>query len=141
MLTMAMHRYLQTMAGSGYEWTDQPSSRPSSLARVGLADFLKTYSGSLCAMCGTFAERGEIAHVVSCGPNKKGFYPGNLAWCCEDCNDIDAELWKVIPYDKIRHPELIPATWPSKSELEILGQDVRAEKKAGIAFKKRIRGI
>jgi hypothetical protein len=145
MLTREQHSRLVSLAGQDFSWPaggSKPTSKDG--VRLGLSRFIEQYANGLCVLCGLF-DGVEIAHIVSSGKgngsNAKGYIPGNLGWTCRVCNLVDGEQWKVIPYDSIRHPELIPSVWPSRAELSDYGLAARLDKETDIQRVRQARRI
>lgn len=131
-------------AGPDYTWP-AGGSRPTLMVRNGLYAFLASHAGMRCAFCGEYTTDGYACHIVSSGrtghDGRKGYLPGNLAWGCADCNEIDRANGPVIEFNSIAFPELIPTVWPSRKELEKEGTRIAQEKSDKREAKKRIRGM
>lgn len=133
------------LAGPEYTWTGAGASRPTLMVRNGLFAFLAEYADRVCVFCGERTEQGYACHIVSSGrtghDGRSGYLPGNLAYGCEDCNEIDRQNGPVIEFSTIRHPELIPTEWPKRSELAERGEAIGIERRARRELKKAKRGM
>jgi hypothetical protein len=136
MLTQSILARLTRLAGEGYRW-DIPANtaRLSSDPRAGLRVWLASFQNGKCAFCGeALDERFDICHVVSGGENRKGWYEGNLAAGCRECNELDGANGPVIAFETIVRPDLIPQEWPA---IPVLARAGRAAKQETLARKER----
>lgn len=140
--TEATHKTLTLMAGPDHAW-EGTGSRPTSDTRAGLFAFLADYANGICAFCGMYSDNGEICHVISAGPKRKGFVPANLVWGCMECNDIDGEAggFSDVSFGSITRADLIPTVWPTTSELTKRGIEIKKARAEAKQIKKEIRGI
>lgn len=133
-----------TLATPDYSWPNG-GSRPTLMVRNGLFAFLASFAGMRCVFCGEHTDKGYACHIVSSGrtghDGRKGYLPGNLAYGCEDCNEIDRGNGPVIAFDSILHPELIPTEWPARKELELQGIAIGIAKNAKREVKRQKRGM
>lgn len=142
MFTAELIMRLAHMAGVDYLWEGVKGYRLSSDPRAGLRLWLATVQNDTCAFCGdALGVDWELCHIVSGGPNKKGWLPGNIAAGCNVCNDIDAKAHAVIPFHTINRPELIPSEWPDITILSRMGKAEKVEKENRAKEKRMRRGM
>lgn len=140
--TQATHQTLALMAGPDHAW-EGTGSRPTSDTRAGLFAFLADYANGICAFCGMHSNNGEVCHIISAGPKRKGFVPANLVWGCLECNDIDGEAggYADVEFDSIKRVDLIPTMWPTMSELTKRGIAIKKDRMTTKQIKREIRGM
>lgn len=141
MLTVETIVYMTRLAGADFRWTATDDVRGgkgyrlSSLPRLGLRLWLAQQADYRCVFCGhptpvfdpiTGESIGELCHIVSRGPDKRGWLAGNIGWGCSGCNDWQALRGPVVEFVGIAHPERIPTEWPSIPTLTRMGMDYRA---------------
>lgn len=117
MLTRSIIAQHVAWAGVDYMWNGgpRPGHRLSAAPRRGLRQWLWEFSGGLCVFCDDEVpfEEFEMCHIVSRGPEKRGWLPGNIATGCAHCNITQAFLGPIVEFDSIKRPDLIPTEWPS----------------------------
>ena len=129
-------------AGPAFTWdATTGTSRPEVTLRAGITDFLREYAENLCAFCGEDATTGEVCHLVSGGKGRKGWIETNLAWGCDDCNDIDGARGPVVSFATILRADLVPTSWEDGPTLRARGERVLAAREAARARKAALRGM
>lgn len=112
---------LVSLAGPDYMWTAstgghrKATRHPSTgeNVRAGLKRFIAEYAGYRCVACGDAValDAGEVAHIVSRGPNRRGFLPSNLFWSCSACNaqqKVAGPIVDISTLDLTRIPQEFP---------------------------------
>lgn len=142
MLTRDRVTELVDMAGADYSWPVVGVHRLSSDARAGLRAWLGEVQNGVCAFCDEPLNEGwDICHIVSGGPQRKGWAEGNLAAGCRECNLLDARNGMVVAYETIIRRDLIPATWPAIVDLTDMGRQIKCEQELAKAAKAAKRGM
>lgn len=108
----------EAMAGEGFSWPDRGGNRPPSsyMGRTGfrdiLRDDLRTRQGDICFACGDALNGGgEFCHIVSRGPVRKGWLPGNIAIGHAACNEMQKEAGEVVHISDMVRPDVVPTEW------------------------------
>lgn len=116
MLTQEVIEGFVALAGDDFSYAGvRGGHRPTSKVREPLRLDLFSRQGGLCPVCGDgmadTVEDREFNHVVSAGPDKRGYFPGNVfvghPACNTRCERVHGE---VIPLDALR-ADLIPMEW------------------------------
>lgn len=138
MLTRERYNLLIAMAGAQFLWGGQ-YARPASNLRPGLYAFLKEYAKSFCVFCEAYDDNGEICHIVSGtstvnseGRQRRGYIQGNIGYGCRMCNEIQAIDGRIVDYDSIARPDLIPVIWPDNAALKTRTERLQWEKAQAI---------
>jgi hypothetical protein len=95
-------------------------SRPPMPRRRFIQRILMQATGNRCTVCGEPAiaglasgnpSRGVMAHIKPAGNGRNGYFPGNLMWACESCNDADKgiDLTDSVPHFALA--DTIPLVW------------------------------
>lgn len=125
MLTDALVSSLVSLAGPDFLYTGvRGCGRPSAKGmgkgspRVGLRAYLWSAQGGLCVHCGEAValEDAHTAHVVSRGPEVRGFLPGNLMVTHGKCNaEQRDEIGPVVKPEHLARPDLVVTEWPVRT--------------------------
>lgn len=100
-------------------------SRPNNILRNAIAAFLFAFSPN-CVVCNKETEMGlsskchnafQIGHIIPGGTKRLGWFAGNLATMCRECNEYigDRDCTPFIPLFK--NAAGIPAIWPANNAL------------------------
>lgn len=121
MITQDMISAFADMAGADFSWSGtRGGHRPTAKLREPMrADWL-TRQGGICPVCGDPVVNGETNHVVSQGPSKRGYFPGNVFNGCASCNTrCEREYGAIIPVIAFARPDVIPMEWTPKPVLRM----------------------
>lgn len=117
MLSIDAIEGMRALAGSDYSWSSSRGGhRPTAKVREPLRSDLYSRQGGVCPVCGDMmgddVSDREFNHVVSAGPDKRGYFPLNVFVGHPACNTMCERVHgEVIPLEGFKRPDLIPAEW------------------------------
>jgi len=86
--------------------------------RIGLRLWLAVEQGGICPACGdALDESAEYFHIVSRGPQVRGFIPGNVIVAHSVCNTRAKDRGPIVWTADLARPDLVPLTWPARADL------------------------
>lgn len=112
------------MAGPDFLWAGvRGSSRPASDVRTALREDLKARQGGLCFACGeALGDEGEFCHIVSRGPKRLGWMPGNIGIGHAVCNERQKLSGEIVPVSDMVRPDVVPTEWTPFPILRKIGK-------------------
>lgn len=128
MVTTADVTALAVLAGPEFGWDGvRGCHRPAADVRTPLRLELLGEQGGVCFWCGDAATEPEFCHLVSRGPSRKGWLPGNIGIGCASCNDCRRGgtgdrvcdpaapcqrcTGPVLPVSRMARPDVIASEW------------------------------
>lgn len=121
MQTLAtLHALNIAMAGDDFAWEAGSKGRPQG-GQAALLAWLMAQQDGICAACGEGNESGDVwqvCHIVSGGPNRRGYIAANVYGGHQTCNDADRDVFgAIVPLTSLVRADLVPTTYPTAADL------------------------
>ena len=128
-----LHTLNIAMAGDDFAWCSGSKGRPQG-GQAALLAWLMAQQGDVCAACGEGNEVGDVwqvCHIVSGGPNRRGYIAGNVYAGHQTCNDADRDVYgAIVPLTSLVRADVVPVTYPTASDLRDYAPTDRADRYA-----------
>lgn len=115
-----LHRLNIALAGTDFSWSAGSKGRPQG-GQAALLGWLLARQDGICAACGETDETGDVwqvCHIVSGGPNRRGYIAGNVYAGHQTCNDADRDHYgAIVPLSSLVRVDVVPTTYPTAADL------------------------
>lgn len=113
MFTQDMLDGFVALAGDDFAWAGvKGCHRPASDVRRALRADLIARQGGICFDCGEMLDdTAEFCHIVSRGPARKGWMPGNIGIGHSACNERQKDRSPIVQIADMTRPDVIVTDW------------------------------